>query len=207
MDGITLCRELKSNVRTSHIPVLLLTARTSLIFKVEGLETGADDYVNKPFNPKILQLKVRNLLRSREALHKMFRDSEVLQIEPKRVTLNSTDEKFMRQLMNSVETHMSDPDYSIDRLLVDVGMSRTQLFRKLKALTGQSANEFIRTLRLKRAAQLLEQNSMNISEITYAVGFTDLQYFRECFKKYFGVNPSEYIHRVAMDGENLESAV
>lgn len=196
MDGITLCRILKSNVATSHIPVVLLTARTSLIFKVEGLETGADDYVNKPFNPKILLLKVRNLLRSRQLMRKVFRDEEVLTIEPKQVTLNDTDEKFMHQILASVEKNMSNSGFSVEELLVDVGMSRTQLYRKLKAITGQSANEFIRTMRLKRAARLFEQNKMTVSEITYEVGFNDLQYFRECFKKYFGVTPSEYGQRM-----------
>jgi signal transduction histidine kinase/DNA-binding response OmpR family regulator len=199
LDGITLCTQLKSNVKTSHIPVILLTARTSLIFKVEGLETGADDYITKPFNPKVLQLKVRNLMRMRELMRKMFRDNEVLKIEPKRVTLNSADELFVQQALESIEKNMSNPDYAVDDLGRDVGMSRTQLYRKLKALTGQSANEFIRVIRLKRAAQLLEQNQLTIAEVTYEVGFTDLKYFRECFKKLFGVTPSEFVQKTSGD--------
>jgi signal transduction histidine kinase/ligand-binding sensor domain-containing protein/DNA-binding response OmpR family regulator len=199
VDGITLCTQLKSNVKTSHIPVILLTARTSLIFKVEGLETGADDYITKPFNPKVLQLKVRNLMRMRELMRKMFRDNEVLNIEPKRVTLNSADELFVQQALESIEKNMSNPDYAVDDLGRDVGMSRTQLYRKLKALTGQSANEFIRVIRLKRAAQLLEQNQLTIAEVTYEVGFTDLKYFRECFKKLFGVTPSEFVQKTSDD--------
>jgi len=197
MDGITLCKELKTSVKTSHIPVILLTARTSLIFKVEGLETGADDYVSKPFSPKVLQLKVRNLIRTRDSLHKMFNGSEPINIEPKRVTLTSTDEIFIQQLLESIEQNMNNPDYSVETLGTQVGMSKTQLYRKLKALTGQSANEFIRTIRLKRAAQLLEQNQLTIAEVTYEVGFSDLQYFRECFKKQFGQTPSEYSQRTA----------
>lgn len=197
MDGITLCTQLKTNVKTSHIPVVLLTARTSLIFKVEGLETGADDYITKPFNPKVLQLKVRNLMRMRELMRKMFRDNEVLSIEPKRVTLTSADESFVQQALDSIEKNMSNPDYAVDDLGRDVGMSRTQLYRKLKALTGQSANEFIRVIRLKRAAQLLEQNQLTIAEVTYEVGFTDLKYFRECFKKLFGVTPSEFVQKTS----------
>ncbi|HEY9044321.1 MAG TPA: two-component regulator propeller domain-containing protein [Ohtaekwangia sp.] len=195
MDGITLCTQLKSNVRTSHIPVILLTARTSLIFKVEGLETGADDYVTKPFNPKVLQLKVRNLVRMRERMREMFLDRETLNIEPKRVTLTSADELFVQQALESIEKNMSNPDYAVDDLGKDVGMSRTQLYRKLKAITGQSANEFIRMIRLKRAAQLLEQNQLTIAEVTYEVGFSDLKYFRECFKKLFGVTPSEFAQK------------
>lgn len=192
MDGITLCKTLKSHIATSHIPVILLTARTSLIFKVEGLETGADEYMSKPFSPKILQLKVRNLLRSREAFRNIFQDQKALQIEPRRVTLNSTDEKFVQEVLDSIEKNMNNTDYSVEILNQEVGMSRTLLYKKLKALTGQSPIEFIRNIRLKRAAQLLEQNELTIAEITYLVGFQDLQYFRECFKKLFGVTPSEY---------------
>ncbi|HEX6893428.1 MAG TPA: ATP-binding protein, partial [Chryseolinea sp.] len=199
MDGISMTRQLKSDPKTSHIPIILLTARTSLIFKVEGLETGADDYVNKPFNPKVLQLKVRNLIKARELMRKAFRDSETLSIEPRRVTLTSTDEEFVQKVLTSIEDNMSNADYSVEELGLDVAMSRMQLYRKLKALTGQSANEFIRTIRLKRAAQLLEQNQLTIAEITYEVGFNDLQYFRECFKKLFGVTPSEYSQKRIRD--------
>ncbi|HEY8937827.1 MAG TPA: response regulator, partial [Cyclobacteriaceae bacterium] len=195
MDGITLCKEIKSNMKTSHIPVILLTARTSLIFKVEGLEMGADDYVTKPFNPKVLELKVRNIMRTHEVMRNLFRDNKLLTIEPKRVTLNSSDERFVQQALESIEKNMSNAEYSVEDLGVDVGMSRMQLYRKLKALTGQSANEFIRTIRLKRAAQLLEQNQLTIAEVTYEVGFVDLQYFRECFKKLFSLTPSEYVQK------------
>jgi YesN/AraC family two-component response regulator len=199
MDGIAMTRRLKSNLRTSHIPVILLTARTSLIFKVEGLETGADDYVNKPFNPKVLQLKVRNLIRTRELIRKAYRDSEALSLEPRLITLTSTDETFIRKVLSSVEENMNNADYSVEELGTDIGMSRMQLYRKMKALTGQSANEFIRTIRLKRAAQLLVQDQMTVAEITYAVGFNDLQYFRECFKKQFNMTPSEYAQRNLQD--------
>jgi YesN/AraC family two-component response regulator len=193
MDGITFCKEIKGNIKTSHIPVILLTARTSLIFKVEGLETGADDYITKPFSPKVLELKVKNIMRTRFLMRKVFDDIEILNIEPKRVSLTSADEIFIGKALESIERNMSNADYSIEDLNVDVGMSRMQLYRKLKGLTGQSANEFIRTIRLKRAAQLLEQNQLTIAEVTYEVGFNDLQYFRECFKKLFLVTPSEYV--------------
>ncbi len=201
MDGITLCRKLKSDVKTSHIPVILLTARTSLIFKVEGLETGADDYVTKPFNPKVLELKVRNFVRMRERMRGLFADKNVLNIEPRRITLTSADEKFMEKTMDSVERNMSNADYSVEDMGTDVGMSKMQLYRKLKALTNQSANEFIRTMRLKRAAQLLEQDQLTVAEVTYEVGFTDLPYFRECFKKMFGVTPSEYSRKPARENK------
>jgi signal transduction histidine kinase/ligand-binding sensor domain-containing protein/DNA-binding response OmpR family regulator len=192
MDGITLCKKIKSDIKTSHIPVILLTARTSLIFKVEGLETGADDYVTKPFNPKVLELKVKNFIALRDRIRKMFQDNDVLNIEPRQVRLTSADEVFVEQIVQSIERNMSNPDFTVEDLGRDVGMSKTQLYRKLKALTNQSANEFIRTMRLKRAAQLLSQNQMTVAQVTYEVGFIDLPYFRECFKKMFGVTPSEY---------------
>ncbi|HNC30672.1 MAG TPA: two-component regulator propeller domain-containing protein, partial [Cyclobacteriaceae bacterium] len=164
MDGITLCKKLKSDVRTSHIPVILLTARTALIFKVEGLETGADDYVTKPFNPKLLELKVRNFIRIREAMRNHFSGKDVLTIEPRKVTLTSADEVFVSKMVESIEKNMSNADYSVEELGLDVGMSKMQLYRKMKALTSQSANEFIRTMRLKRAAQLLEQKQLTVAE-------------------------------------------
>lgn len=199
MDGITLCKKLKSDVRTSHLPVILLTARTALIFKVEGLETGADDYVTKPFNPRLLELKVRNFIRMREAMRSHFSSKDVLTIEPRKVTLTSADEIFVGKMVESIEKNMSNADYSVEELGLDVGMSKMQLYRKMKALTNQSANEFIRTMRLKRAAQLLEQKQLTVAEVTYEVGFTDLPYFRECFKKMFGVTPSEYAGRSAQE--------
>ncbi|UII19263.1 two-component regulator propeller domain-containing protein [Fulvivirga ligni] len=192
MDGIALCKTLKRDTNTSHIPIILLTARTSLIYKVEGLESGADDYITKPFNYQVLALKVKNLVATREHIKKHFNDNQTLNIEPKKVTFSSADEIFIEKALESVENNMSNYSYSVEDFGEDVGMSRMQIYRKLKALTGQSANEFIRTMRLKRAAQLLETNDFTVAEVTYQVGFQDLQYFRSCFKKYFGINPSEY---------------
>lgn len=192
MDGINLCKKLKQDIRTSHIPVILLTARTPLIFREQGLETGADDYVTKPFDPKLLALKVKNFIKLREAIKNTFADNAVLEIEPRKVTLTSTDEIFINKALESIERNMDNPDFTVEDLAADVCMSRMQLYRKTKALIGQSANEFIRTIRLKRAAQLLEQDQLNVAEVTYKVGFSDLKYFRSCFKKQFGVNPSTY---------------
>ncbi|MBL3655776.1 two-component regulator propeller domain-containing protein [Fulvivirga sediminis] len=203
MDGIALCKAIKKNTATSHIPIVLLTARTSLIYKVEGLESGADDYITKPFNYQVLLLKVKNLISTREQLRKHFNDSQTLNIEPKKVTFSSADELFIEKALESVEKNMSNTAYSVEDFGEDVGMSRMQIYRKLKALTGQSANEFIRTIRLKRAAQLIERNEFTIAEVTYRVGFQDLQYFRSCFKKYFGVNPSEY----GISDEEEETAI
>ena len=199
LDGINMCKIIKSDVKTSHIPVILLTARTSLIYTVEGLEKGADDYITKPFNPRILELKVRNLIAASDRLKKIYADRETLDIEPKKVTLTSMDEKFIQNALESIERNMANSEYTIKDLGRDVGFSRMQLYRKLKALTGLSTNEFIRNIRMKRAAQLIEQDQLTIAEVTYEVGFTDLQYFRSCFKKQFGVNPSEYGKKQVID--------
>ncbi|MFY0600503.1 MAG: response regulator [Cyclobacteriaceae bacterium] len=192
LDGIAFCKKMKTSTSTSHIPVILLTARTSLIFKVEGLELGADDYITKPFNTQVLLLKIKNLLKSKEHLKKYFLNNELLEIEPKMLSRTSVDEKFMEMALNSVEINMSNSEYSVEELGRDVSLSRMQLYRKLKTLTGQSANGFIRNIKLKKAAQLLAQGDHSVSEVTYEVGFSDLQYFRTCFKKQFGINPSEY---------------
>jgi DNA-binding response OmpR family regulator/anti-sigma regulatory factor (Ser/Thr protein kinase) len=192
MDGISFCRTLKADIKTSHIPIILLTARGSMDLRMEGLESGADEYVTKPFTPKVLELNVKNLIRTRKALQTFYQAHGTLSLEPKRISLNSPDEQFLKTALLSVENNISDPEYTVEMMCRDVGMSYTQLYRKIKALTGQTVNEFIKNIRLKRAAQLLEQNQLTVAEITYKVGFTDLQHFRECFKKLFGVTPSHY---------------
>lgn len=190
MDGIELCRHLKTNILTSHIPVVLLTARTSLLHKIEGLETGADDYITKPFNMQLLQLRIRNLIAIRERLKDQSTRS--MELSPSAITVTSIDEEFLQKFIGLVETHMDESEYSIDDLAHQIAMSRMQLYRKLKALTGETPNTLIRNIRLKRAAQLLDTRQYNISEVAYKVGFTDLKYFRERFKERFGVVPSEY---------------
>lgn len=195
LNGIEMCKNLKRDLKTSHIPVVLLTARGSLEFKLEGLEVGADEYVTKPFNPKVLQLIVKNLINRRNALHTYFMDQRTLNVEPKRVTLSSVDDRFIKTALELVELNISNAAYTVDDMSRDIGMSYTQLYRKIKALTGQTVNDFIRAIRLKRAAQLLEQHQLTVSEITYKVGFTDLQHFRQCFKKAYGLTPSQYAQR------------
>ncbi len=190
MDGIELCRHLKTRIETSHIPVILLTARTALIFKIDGLETGADDYITKPFNLNLLRLRIRNLIESRQKLREKF--SRNLQLHPTEVALPSLDEAFIKKVMDILEENLEDSDFSIDELAHKLLMSRMQVYRKLKALTDQTPNELIRTIRLKRAAQLLKSGQFTVAEVTYKVGFQDLKYFRERFKEEFGVNPSEY---------------
>jgi signal transduction histidine kinase/ligand-binding sensor domain-containing protein/DNA-binding response OmpR family regulator len=199
LNGIDMCKDLKRDLKTSHIPVIILTARGSTEFKLEGLESGADEYVTKPFNPKVLQLKVKNLINRRNVLHEYFRGQAILNLEPSRVTLSSADDQFIKTALELVELNMSNASYTVEEMSHDIGMSHTQLYRKIKALTGQTINDFIRAIRLKRAAQLLEQHQLTVSEITYKVGFTDLQHFRECFKKMYSVTPSQYAQKSGVD--------
>lgn len=190
MDGFELCAKLKMDERTSHIPVILLTARASAESRIAGLETGADDYIAKPFEARELQARVKNLIDQRRKLRERFRKEAVLQ--PHEVAVTSTDEKFLQKALAVVEARMSDEEFSIEIFSREIGMSRVQLHRKLRALTGHSAGEFIRILRLNRAAQLLVQHGGNVTEVAYEVGFNNLSYFAKCFHQQFGVNPHTY---------------
>lgn len=191
MDGFTLCEEMRKNEGTSHIPFILLTARSSVETRLAGLELGADDYMTKPFNVTELQIRVKNLLHQRDNLKKLFRQE--LKLAPKDITVTSTDEKFLLRVMEIVESKMTDINFSVEQLSEEVGMSRKNLHRKLVALVDQTPNEFIRIFRLKTAMQLLEQQSGTVKEVAFGVGFNNLSYFAKCFKEQFGISPAEVI--------------
>ena len=190
MDGIQLLEALKTNEKTSHIPIVLLTAKADLSSRLEGLETGADDYLTKPFDATELVIRSKNLIEQRKALRKMF--SKSLFLEPKKIAITSTDELFLNKVMRTVEKYLDDSSFTVEVFQREVGMSRMQLHRKLKALTDHSATEFIRIQRLKSAAQQLTDSDASISEICYRVGFNSLSYFTKSFKAQYGVTPSEY---------------
>jgi len=196
LDGYELCRKVKTDVKTSHIPVVLLTAKASNDSALTGFEMGADYFIVKPFNPKILLLRIKNVLKSHDIIKDNLLKNETLSLSPKNVKITDKDENFIHKAVEIVEKNMTNSNFYVEDLGKELGLSRMQLYRKLKGLIGQSANEFTRSIRLKRAAQLIEQNKLTISEITYEVGFTDLQYFRDCFKKQFGVNPNEYSKKI-----------
>jgi len=190
MDGFTLCEKLKTDERTSHIPVILLTARSSDVSKLEGLETGADDYLIKPVNSKELLTRIKNLIEQRRRLRERF--SKDVTLSPKDIAVTSADQRFLEKAIEIVEKEMKEPDFSVEQFSKEVGMSTSQLYRKIHALTNQSPVEFIRTFRLKRAACLLKQKFGNVAEIAFEVGFNNLSYFAKCFRKLFGKSPSEY---------------
>ena len=193
IDGFELCRKIRKDERTSHIPIILVTALGSREHEIEGLSSGSDDYITKPFDLGILQTKVENILSVRQSLKQKYTSKMLLQ--PRNVILTSPDERFLQKAIEVVENNISDPDLDIEHFAAEIGVSRMQLYRKLDALTEMTVKEFVRNIRLKRAAQLLIQKKLNVSEIAYAVGFKDLSHFRKCFKSEFGMSASEYAEK------------
>ncbi len=195
MDGLDMCNHIKNTEATCHIPIILLTARSSQIYQIEGYETGADDYVTKPFNMSLLFTRIKNLLENRERIQrrfeKNFNQNTTFEVKPSELNITHLDKDFIEKCIELVEQNIGESDYSVEQLSHSLLMSRMQVYRKMKALTGETPNHFIRTIRLKRAAQLLEKG-YSVAEATYKVGFQDLKYFRECFKKQFGMNPKEF---------------
>nr|WP_121269179.1 two-component regulator propeller domain-containing protein [Pedobacter schmidteae] len=191
MDGFTLCTRLKSDERTSHIPFILLTAKSTETDQISGLTGGADIYLTKPFSNKILQLNIANLLKGRETMRQKF--SKLLLLEPTHIAVDNTEEQFLSKLVLIIEQNIEDENFGVERLAEEIGMSQSVLYKKLKALTNMSVNDFTKSIRLKRAAQLLKQKKYTVYEIGYMVGFADRKYFSREFKKQFGKTPSEYI--------------
>jgi len=188
-NGYEVCSIFKNDERTSHIPVVLLTAKSSSEDKIEGLTIQADDYITKPFNPKELLVRIENLITSRLKLKEKYKSDGLLR--PKEVSVNSLDEKFLNKLIELVEVNMSDEKFGVEQLSANIGMSRSQLHRKLKALLGQGPNHFIRVFRLQRAHDLLKQKGITSAEVAFEVGFSSPSYFTKCFHDLFGYTPTE----------------
>ncbi len=193
MDGLELCRRIRSSEITSHVPVLMLTALADMDSKLEGLGTGADYYLAKPFEPRELITVSGNLITQRRRLREHF--SRKILLKSQSWDKLDADEVFLQKLVSVVEVHLSDTDFSVEHLQRELGISRMQLHRKLKALTDKSATEFIRTIRLRIAAEKLQAGQDNVSQIAYQVGFNSLSYFTKCFKEQFGVTPSGYAEK------------
>ena len=193
MVGTELCAKIKENIKTSHIPVILLTSRSSLIYKIEGLESGADDYISKPFNLIEFKLRIKNLLASKQRLKTKFSSKD--NFVPSEITVSSLDEQLLKKAFKVVEENISNEQFDIPFFCSELGVSRTMLFTKIKAWTNFTPNEFIHEIRMKRAVQLLEQNKINISQISYKVGFNNPKYFCKCFQKKFGETPTQYLNK------------
>ena len=190
MDGTEVCRNLKTDIRTSHIPVILLTAKSSAENQLKGFETGADAYVTKPYNFSVLQLQIRNILSYREKLRKKVAVDTM--IDAKEITVTNTDEKLMERAIKIIEKNIADTEFNVNKFAAEIGIGRTLFYAKIKSITGQTANEFIQTIRLKTAARMLLKTNDTIAEIAYSVGFNTPNYFSKCFKDTYGMHPSQY---------------
>lgn len=198
MDGIELARKIKNETVTSHIPIVLLTAKGSEEKQLEGFNIGVNDYITKPFTFEILASRIRNLLAQQKLLQKRFQKQ--IEVHPEEVTITPVDEKFLKQALEAIEKNLDNPDFSVEDFSRDMFMNRVTLYRKILSLTGKTPIEFIRSIRLKRAAQLLEKSGMSVSEIAYEVGFNNPKHFSKFFKEEFKVSPSQYV-----SGKNEDS--
>jgi YesN/AraC family two-component response regulator len=190
MSGIELAKKIKTDTLTSHIPVVLLTAMSAVEKELEGFQAGANDYITKPFTFEILESRIKNLLQLRLLMQKKFKKQ--LEVNPSEITVTPADEDFMKRALAAVEKHMGQPSFSVEDLSRELYMSRVSLYKKLLSLTGKTPIEFIRIMRLKRAAQLLKNPQLNISEVAYEVGFNNPKVFTRYFKDEFSLTPSQY---------------
>ena len=198
MDGFTLLRMIKSNVNVSHIPVIMLTSKADIGNRLEGLERGADAFLPKPFDVEELRMNIENLIIGRQRLKGKYSGAQQQadKVEVKEVKGN--DELLMERVMKSINKNLSNSDFNVDMLTMEVGITRAQLHRKMKEITGISTSEFIRNIRLEQAARLLREQKINVTQVAYTVGFSNLAHFSTIFRKHFGIAPTEYV-------ENLNS--
>lgn len=190
MDGYELCKTIKSEVNTSHVPFIMLTARSEDEERIIAYEIGADSYLTKPLNLEVLTFRIQALLKNRENIHSEFNAGAYL--EPEKIVTTSIDEEFLRKAKEIVEANISDPDFNVKTLYEELAMSNSMFYRKIKGILNLTPNEFIKNIRLRRAAQLLDDKEIHISEVAFQAGFNDLSYFGVCFKKQYGITPTQY---------------
>ena len=193
VDGFELCNRLKNDQRTSHIPIVILTAKAGEKTKLDGLQIGADEFLAKPFSPRELEIRVGNLIRIRQLLREKYKEISVIKSED--VKANPIDKVFLDKVFILIRDHLEDQQFNVQKLADNMAMSVSQLNRKLNALINQSAGKLIRATKLDYAAKLLEKNAGNITEIAYRVGFADVSSFTNSFKEKFGISPSEYLKK------------
>jgi YesN/AraC family two-component response regulator len=204
LDGFNFCRMLKEDIRTSHIPVVLLTAKAGHDNQLTGLQQGADLYIAKPFSLQLVQLQLKNLLATREAM-RLRLSTQLLQVPEQNIAtadtqedylqgVSTADKAFLQQLLGIIDEQMDNPEFNVAMLSMKMALSQPILYKKVKALTNMTVNDFVKSLRLKKAATLLLDKEMNISEVAYSVGFNRRKYFSEEFKKAYGKTPTEYVN-------------
>jgi len=190
MDGFEMCKKVKENNLTATIPVILLTAKSADQYKLMGIQTGADDYISKPFDPDYLIEKVQKLLISKAKLKKQY--SKSIRLEPSDIEIEASDEVFLKKCISIIEKNLQNANFSTDILASELRLSNSSLYRRLKTLTNLSSAEFVRSIRIKRAAQLLQDKNKTVSEVAFEVGFNDLKNFRQIFHKQFNCSPTEF---------------
>jgi Bacterial regulatory helix-turn-helix proteins, AraC family len=204
MDGLTLCRKIKQNVNLNHIPVILLTAKTREEDNLEGLETGADAYMTKPFHIEILRKTTANLIRSRERLRNTYTGQQTQGDKVQPIEVQSPDDKLMERIIRVINENLSNPNLTVEMITTEVGISRVHLHRKLKELTNQTTRDFIRNIRLKQAAELLSKKRYTIAEVADLTGFTNPNNFSTAFKDLYGMPPSMYMEQHLKQDKNKE---
>ena len=190
MDGLELCSRVKKELHTSHIPVILLTAKAMIEHWIEGLETGADDYIPKPFNLQVLQVRIQNLIDERRRLKKMF--SSPQETPGSNLAGSSIDEEFMSKAFAIVEKSYWNPDFSASQFASEMFVSRSLLYKKIRAITDLNITDFINSFKLRKSVELIRENKQPITEIAFNVGFNDPKYFSRIFRKFYGMSPSEF---------------
>ena len=193
MDGVKLCKLVKQNLRTCHIPVYMLSAKVDVKYQLEGLQVGADDYIAKPFSMEVLKVKILNMLRTRYRIFERY--SNMIEIEPEKLANNTMDEELLRKAIAVIEKNMDNVEFSTEQFAREMNMSRSNLHLKLKAITGKSAIDFIHKIRFNHACQLLKEGKYTVSEISFMVGYNTPSYFAARFKKYIGCLPTEYVKK------------
>jgi AraC-like DNA-binding protein len=194
---MTMMKTLKNDLHTSHIPIILLTAKALDEDKTESYNIGADDYITKPFKSIVLLARIKNILAGREKLKEIY--GKHFTIENLGIKTTSADECFMKKLYEVLEKNVSNPDFKSDDFSREIGMSKANLYRKIKSVTNLSPNEFIRNFRLEMAAKIIKDTDLSVSEIYVTVGFNSLAYFSNCFKVLYGITPTEYAKEKRMD--------
>ena len=195
MDGFTMLRMIKTNINISDIPVIMLTSMADVGNRLEGLERGADAFLAKPFNMEELHMSIENLLQGRQRLKGKYTGAQMQADKVEQPEVKGNDELLMERIMKAINKNLSDSDFNVDMLTQEVGISRAQLHRKMKEMTGISTSEFLRNIRLEQAARLLREQKINVTQVAYTVGFSNLAHFSTIFRKHFGVAPSEYAER------------
>jgi YesN/AraC family two-component response regulator len=190
IDGFEVTRRLKEDFLTSHIPIVLLTAHSSEEHRLEGIQAGADAYITKPFSIKYLVARIVKLIEQRERLQRKFAQEPGTPVLP--ISVTDKDKEFIDKIHDLIERNMGDVDFSVDAFAQTAGMGRTNFYKKVKGITGHSPNEYLRIVRMKKAAELLATSNLNVSEVSYKVGINDPFYFSKCFKAQFGKSPSRF---------------